>query len=243
MQIVKLDAIDSTNAYLKRTMQIRQLEDYTVALTNEQSSGRGQQGANWVSEPGKNLIFSVFKKCDHFLASHHFYLNLIVSLAIYRTLKSLDVPDLHIKWPNDILSGNSKICGILIETVLAGEMLKSAIIGVGLNLNQTKFPGLPNASSLKLLVSRSFDSDMVLKQFIADLKYRFRFTRDFELQLFRKEYERNLFMKDKQATLILTGELEVKGIIRGVSEEGKLIVALGEKELKEFDLKELKMLY
>ena len=129
MQIVKLDAIDSTNAYLKRTMQVSELEDYTVALAEKQTSGRGQQGTTWVSEQGKNLIFSVFKSFDSFYATKHFYLNIIVSLAVYQTLKKLNVPDLHIKWPNDILSGNAKVCGILIETIMAGGMLKSAIIG------------------------------------------------------------------------------------------------------------------
>ncbi|QCW99187.1 biotin--[acetyl-CoA-carboxylase] ligase [Aggregatimonas sangjinii] len=243
MQIVKLGAIDSTNAYLKRTLQVRQLEDFTVAVAEEQTSGRGQQGTSWVSEPGKNLIFSVFKKFNGFHASRHFYLNFIVSLSIYSTLKTLDIPNLHIKWPNDILSGNYKICGILIETILAGQMLKSAVIGVGLNLNQTRFPELPNATSLKLLAGKSFDRDEVLQMIIENLKSSFQFTGDSELEMLREEYAAKLFMKDCRAAFQILEGQEVEGFIRGVSEGGKLLVEFDNQAVREFDLKELKLLY
>lgn len=243
MQIVKLDAIDSTNAYLKRTMRVRQLEDYTVAVAEVQTSGRGQQGTSWVSEPGKNLIFSVFKKFSGFYATQHFYLNLMVSLSIYRTLEELNIPNLRIKWPNDILSGNYKICGILIETILAGEMIKSAVIGVGLNLNQTQFPELPNATSLKLLTGRSFDRDEVLQMVIENLKSRFLFTGDSEREALREGYADKLFMKDRRAAFQILEGQEVEGFIRGVSEGGKLLVEFDNQAVREFDLKELKLLY
>ena len=243
MQIVKLDAIDSTNGYLKRTLRDGQLEDFTVVLAKEQTTGRGQQGTSWVSEPGKNLTFSVFKKFDGFKAADHFYLNLIVSLAIYRALKNLKVPNLRIKWPNDILSGNSKVCGILIETIMAGGRVKSAIIGVGLNVNQTRFSELPNASSLKLLVGRSFDHEDLLYKIIDNLKYRFQFMKDLELEMLRERYASKLFMKDRPATFKLSDGKEVTGCIRGISDVGKLEVEFEEKGVKEFDLKEVQLLY
>ncbi|TFG78733.1 MAG: biotin--[acetyl-CoA-carboxylase] ligase, partial [Flavobacteriales bacterium] len=149
MRIVKLNAIDSTNCYLKGLMQTEALEDFTVVVANQQNSGRGQMGSKWTSEPGKNLIMSVLKIFNDLPAEQQFSLNVCVSLAVFDTLKSLEIPKLSIKWPNDILSGNLKIGGILIENSLLGTQIRSAIIGLGLNVNQTDFVDLPNASSLK----------------------------------------------------------------------------------------------
>ncbi len=243
MQIVKLDAIDSTNAYLKRTMRNKAIEDYTVVLAKEQLSGRGQSESTWVSEAGKNLTFSVFRKFEALHAQHHFSLNMIVSLAIIETLKNLKVPDLSIKWPNDILSGNYKVCGILIETALVGNQVKNAILGVGLNVNQTNFISLPSASSLKYLLGKSFDHDEVLQVLLNDLKKEFSCASDFDWDSLREKYESKLFKKDKPATFLLPDGRQEIGFISGISDTGKLLVEFDKKGLSEFDLKELKMIY
>ena len=78
-----------------------------------------------------------------------FKLNMIVSLKMIRILKKYSIPKLSIKWPNDILSENKKIAGILIETSLKNGRLNDFIIGIGLNVNQKTFKNLPNATSIK----------------------------------------------------------------------------------------------
>ena len=149
MEIIKLNATNSTNTYLKNLIKEKPIADLSCVWALSQTQGRGQQGASWVAEPGKNLTFSVFKKFDQLPSEYHFLLNMEVSLAIFRALKKLYIPDLAVKWANDILSAKKKICGILIENTLHKEYITASVIGIGLNVNQLFFNDLPNVSSLQ----------------------------------------------------------------------------------------------
>ena len=142
MNIIKLDAIDSTNAYLKELTLKSIPFDYTVVIAEEQIQGRGQRGTKWESEIGKNLTVSVFKKIEGLRVEQQFYISMCVSLALINSLKKFQIPQLRIKWPNDILSANKKICGILIENIIKNNELVGCIVGIGLNINQKKFQHL-----------------------------------------------------------------------------------------------------
>ncbi|MEL6919130.1 MAG: biotin--[acetyl-CoA-carboxylase] ligase [Bacteroidota bacterium] len=243
MQIIKLDATDSTNLYLKKLMASHTLEDYTVVTAKKQLKGRGQMGTIWQSEKDKNLTFSVLKKYNDVHITHRFFLNICVSLAIYDSLKYFHVPDIRIKWPNDIMSGSSKICGILIENILNGQNIQASIIGVGLNVNQTEFKGLNGVSSLKLLLGGHFNLEEVLHKILDNLKQYFSLSNEKPWEYFSNSYQRLLFRKDKPSTFKnKSGELFM-GFIKGVSPEGKLLVNLEDMVLKEFDLKEIQLLY
>ncbi len=242
MRIVKLDAIDSTNTYLKGLMQSETVEDFTVVTADHQKYGRGQMGSKWTSEPGMNLIMSVLKLFDDFQAHEQFSLVICVSLAVVDALKSFEIPDLSIKWPNDIMSGNRKIGGILIENSLKGPKIKSAVIGVGLNVNQTEFVDLPNASSMKLCAGQHFEVNEVLDAVLRNLRQGF--------ETYEKKgptaqwalYEEHLFGKDRKYTFLTDGDQRVVGKIRGVSAEGKLQITLENGALRTFGLKEIKVL-
>jgi BirA family biotin operon repressor/biotin-[acetyl-CoA-carboxylase] ligase len=243
MHIVKLDATESTNQYLKELMFSVEVEDFTVVVADKQLNGRGQMGAKWESEAGKNLTISVLKKNEHLAISNQFLLNICTSLAILQTLKSLSVANLSVKWPNDILSGNSKICGILVENVISGSQIQASIIGIGLNVNQLEFNNLSNVSSLKLLLGKTLNLDELLNDIIKNLKLNFLKLKNNSLKELRADYEFSLFRKDKPSTFKdHKGELFM-GFIRKVSLEGKLVVELEDAVLREFDLKELKLLY
>lgn len=219
------------------------LADFTVVVAKEQLKGKGQMGAKWQSKPGKNLTFSVLKNNLDLPISNGFLLNIGVSMAIYQSLRALYVPDLCIKWPNDILSGNSKICGILIENLLSGDKINTAVMGIGLNVNQQDFDTLHNVTSLKLLLGSTFNLEEVLVLIIKNLETVFSDWEEIESGLLRKAYEDVLFRKDKPSTFENSGGELFMGFIRGVSEEGKLIIELEAKIIKEFDLKEVKLRY
>ncbi len=242
MKIVKLDAIDSTSSYLKGLLRSGPLDDFTVVVAKEQLSGRGQMGTKWASEPGKNLMFSVLKRISPLPVTDQFRLTMCMSLAIYDALKKIGIADLRIKWPNDILSGTSKICGILIENMLSGHQIETTIIGIGLNVNQTNFVNLPNASSLKLLLGKSIPLDELLHSVLEHMQERF-----FELgasdgRTLQNAYESLLFGKEKP--MAFTSENHrFMGMIKGTSPDGKLLIALENDQIREFDLKEIKMLY
>ena len=243
MQLIKLSATDSTNAYLKDLMFNNNFGDFTVVMAHTQLKGRGQMGTNWLSEPGKNLTFSVLVKSQGIQVSDQFLLNIYVSLAIYETLSQLHVPDLKIKWPNDIMSGHNKICGILIENILSGQHIQASIIGIGLNVNQLTFNNLPNVSSLKLLLGSSFNLEELLHNIVANLKSLIGKSREEEYKRLFEQYEARLFRKDKPSTFTDHNNEMFMGFIKGVSSGGQLKILMEDNIQKEFNLKEVRLLY
>ncbi len=243
MNLIKLNAIDSTNSYLKGLSAKNEVPDCTIVMADYQTKGRGQMGTNWVSEEGKNLMFSLFKKIECLHSDEQFYISIATSLAIFKALKQFQIPELKIKWPNDILSANQKICGILIETIIKSNKIKAAIIGVGLNVNQTNFPGVINASSLKQITGILFDRDEILNRIISQIETHVNLVCKGKFRELRSEYEQYLFRKDKPSTFKNPeGELFM-GYIKGITNKGLLNVMLEDNAVKEFDLKEIKLLY
>jgi len=243
MQIIKLNATDSTNAYLKQLLTGNNLEDFAVVVAEEQLKGRGQMGTEWLSEGGKNLTFSVLKNGGVQGVASQFALNMCVSLAIYEALNTLGIPNLAVKWPNDILSANSKICGILIENILLGSLIKTSIIGIGLNVNQTSFDNLPDVSSLRLEMGKDFDLDEILKLIIEKLRKYLTKERLSSATELTSQYQKVMFRIDKPSTFKNKEGAYFMGFIRGVSPSGKLIVMLEDHILQEFDLKEIRLMH
>ncbi|CAH8291376.1 BirA family biotin operon repressor/biotin-[acetyl-CoA-carboxylase] ligase [Mariniflexile fucanivorans] len=243
MNIIKLDATDSTNSYLRRLSVNEPIADYTVVVTKLQTSGRGQMGTVWDSEASKNLTFSVYKDLSEYHLESPFYISMAIALALYKTLSSLSIPKLSVKWPNDILSENKKICGILIENVFKQHKFSSTIIGIGLNVNQVEFDNLPKASSLKLVSGSTFDLDDITKEIIINLKYYFNILKERRLVSLKETYEASLFRKNKPSTFQDAEGVLFFGIIKGVSEYGNLQVLLEDEMIKEFDLKTITLLY
>ena len=111
----------------------------------------------WESEDSKNLLCSIYKKDLGIKVEDQFVLSMLVSLSIIRTLEKLNLPKLYIKWPNDIMSDNKKICGILVENMVKQNSIKESVIGIGLNVNQNTFKNLPNATSIKKIKGVAFN--------------------------------------------------------------------------------------
>ena len=243
MEIIKLNAIDSTNSYLRQLCTKKDLEDLTVVLTKSQFEGRGQMGTTWESEPGKNLICSVYKALGGLAVEESFAVSMITSLAIIKTLKQFSVPKLSVKWPNDILSENKKVCGILIENILKNSRLEASIIGIGLNVNQTLFNNLPLATSIKNLTGTLFDADELLHGILEHLQYYFKMYGEKSFQAVKTEYEVQLFRKGKPSTFKTTSGELFPGFIEGIDDAGNLILKLEDGIIKAFGLKEIQLLY
>jgi len=243
MHIIKLDAINSTNTYLRALSGEKILKDYTVVITNNQTEGRGQRGTEWCSESGKNLTLSVFKDVSAFDLTHPFIISIITSVAVLKAMHYFSIPKLKIKWPNDILSENKKICGILIENIIKQQQYKASIIGIGININQTEFQNLPQASSLKKITGRLFDLDEVAKVILNHLKNTFESFENGQVDALKKSYESNLFRKNKPSTFKDDKGHLFTGYIKSVSESGALQVLLEDGIVRAFNLKELTLLY
>ena len=246
MILIKLDAINSTNEYLKDNIQKNHSKETQVAYTFNQTKGKGQRGKVWTSEPDKNIALSVIFYPKNINVKDQFVLSMQFSLFILNTLKSLDIPNLKIKWPNDIMSGNSKICGILNETKVKGSFIESFIIGFGININQVNFYDLPNASSLKLIKNIDYDLQGIVSLIFQNLKkhdYLTNALKEFsenEFQKLNHQYHLNLYKKgefvqfinnEKEFFCAKILEVNKKGIIK-VQKEDKTIVVYNFQEIK-----------
>jgi BirA family biotin operon repressor/biotin-[acetyl-CoA-carboxylase] ligase len=242
MKLIKLDAIDSTNEFLKGLSNKQVLDNFTVITAESQTKGKGQMGAIWSSEPGKNIIMSVLIK--EFLNEIQciYNLNIAVSVAVVQTLEKLNIPKLRIKWPNDIMSDNKKIGGILIENSIKSDGTIVSIVGLGLNINQTNFDYLPKASSLAVISDNFFNKEEILFSIVDAMQQNIKLWNQNSTSYW-SYYSKILFKKGIPMPFQNNNSENFMGIIQGVSISGKLQVLLEDDSMSEYDIKEIQMLY
>tara|TARA_B100000795_G_scaffold268906_1_gene256855 strand:+ start:463 stop:1194 length:732 start_codon:yes stop_codon:yes gene_type:complete len=242
LKIIKLNAIDSTNSFLKELALSTTLENCTVVVAKEQKKGRGQQDSNWISEPLKNLTISAYFCNIDLEISNQKYLNFAVSLAIFDVLSNQKTKDLSIKWPNDILSANKKICGILIENTVKGRKIKNSIIGIGLNVNQEKFPdSLKNVTSLKKITNKEFDLELLLVEIIEKTEERLKMLSLKKYTNLETDYLNVLYKKNIPTMFKDSNDVLFMGKIVGISSLGHLQIELEDETVKEFGIKEVSL--
>lgn len=241
MRLVKLDAIDSTNNYLKELIRSEEVENFTIISAVEQTQGRGQMGSSWVSEKGKNIIMSVLVKDFLVNAEQVFDLNIAFSLAVLSVLKKHQIPDLAVKWPNDIMSGNKKIGGILIENSFKSNGDIQSVIGLGLNVHQTNFNQLPQATSLFVVAGRDFDLDILIFEMVSELKS---IINHWPLmrENYRAQYTADLFKLNQKMEFKKVDETQFEGSIIGINQFGKILIK-NQDDIFDYDIKEIQMIY
>ncbi len=242
MQISKLDATGSTNKHLKELLGKQELTDYSVISAIKQSCGKGQRGAYWEAEPGKNLTFSMLKMNIGLPVLDSFWINVYVSMALYKVLRALKVPGLKIKWPNDIMAGDKKLGGILIENSVMGSTINNAIIGVGLNINQTIYQKAPNAVSLKMLFGQSYDLDALMQTFAKALQEQLQILPNRDTVVWRN-FETHLYQKGVLHKFYGTEGNTFTARIIGVCENGSLLLQHQDGNEYAYNLQEVKMYF
>ena len=239
MKLITLPTTDSTNRYLKDLVHSEAvLPNYLTVFTPVQTAGVGQYGAKWQSEPNTNLTFSTLFIPKNLTIERAFILNMLVPLAVVKVLKAQNiVAEIKIKWPNDIIIERKKVGGILIENIV------QSVIGIGLNVNQHDFSGLPKASSLANITGRVFKVKKLLKEVMNALEEMLEEVSATSFERVYEEYQVYLFQKGKVAAFRPKTGKDFMGIIRGVTPNGALIVATETEEVKQFQLKEVELLY
>ncbi|QBN20148.1 biotin--[acetyl-CoA-carboxylase] ligase [Flavobacterium nackdongense] len=242
MKLIKLDAIDSTNDFLRGLASKQILDNFTVVTAENQTKGKGQMGAVWDSEPSKNLIMSILVYDFVTDVNRLFDINIVVSISIIQALEDFNIPELSVKWPNDIMSYTKKVGGILIENSIKSDGRIHSIVGLGLNVNQINFENLPKASSLAVICKTTFDKEKILMKIIEKLKQNSQIWAQ-NSDLFWSEYSNRLFKIGIPMAFADQNQQNFMGIIQGVSDSGKLSVLLEDDSIAEFDIKEIQMLY
>lgn len=243
MKVIKLGAIDSTNDFLKGLSRKQQLENFTVVTAENQTKGKGQMGSVWDSEVGKNLTMSVFVKDSLSDVNQIFNLNIGVALAVVEALETFNIPNLMIKWPNDIMSYNFKIAGILIENSIKSDGTVHSIVGLGLNVNQINFENLQKASSLAVICDAQFDKEKIRDEVVEKIKQNIAIVNGGDTTSLWLEYTNRLFKKGIPMPFKDNSNQNFMGIIQGVSAYGKLQILLEDDSIAEFSIKEVQMLY
>ncbi|MCF6349686.1 MAG: biotin--[acetyl-CoA-carboxylase] ligase [Flavobacteriaceae bacterium] len=240
MKIIKLDAINSTNDYLKGLCKEINLENFTVVTARFQTKGKGQFKNNWHSEEGKNLLFSLLVKFKSFKIENQAYLNFAISTAIHAVLHTY-LQHVKVKWPNDIMSRQYKICGILIENTVKNDKISQSVIGIGLNVNQVIFPKkIVNVTSLKKELKKEIDSKLLLEQLISSIKKEIQKLENNQFLEIYNTYIKNLYKLNKPSMFATKVNPFFLGKIIGVTNQGKLQV-LKNDMVKEFNVKEIKI--
>lgn len=236
-----IDTTDSTNLEAWRRIKEGNFAEGTVIWTSHQKAGKGAGSNKWESEEKMNLAASYILKPDFIDADQQFYLNKCVSLAVRDCISELckNKFEVYIKWPNDIIIANKKIAGILIENAIIGNTYSTAVCGIGVNINQEKFPPhLSNAISLKNITGKTRSLKICLET-LSDyvlLWYKRLQLSDFET--IDKTYLEYLYLKNV-ASKFKTENKSFTGKIIGVSAYGNLLVETIPGEISEFGFKEI----
>jgi BirA family transcriptional regulator, biotin operon repressor / biotin---[acetyl-CoA-carboxylase] ligase len=241
-RLIRLEEVDSTNSYLSSKFPGRALPEGSVVWSQNQKKGRGQGANKWASESGKNLTFSIVIYPEFLSPAKQFYISKAICLAVF-DLVSLYTDKVSIKWPNDIYVGDKKVAGILIEHTIERHLIKTSIIGIGININQTSFPGsLPNPTSLAKESKHNYDLEELLTNIIDIIEYRYSMLKDGDLDTIDENYTSELY-KFKKLSIFETKGKKFAGSIEGVEPTGELIIKNDKSEFLHFGYKEVEYIH
>lgn len=234
-----IEESESTNQILWERSELEHVSDFYCLSTGFQTRGKGQGENSWESEKDKNILMSFVVYPQNLHAADAFQLSRWVSLSIVTYLTQKGVKSVSIKWPNDIYVGNRKICGILIQNAIMGSFISKSLIGIGLNLNQTKFlSNAPNPVSLSLITNLQYHVLGEIEVLMNQLQKSYREIWESPVKLVN-EYHRNLYQLNEMREYIIENE-PILASIQGVDEFGRLILLHQNQTTRPYDLKEIK---
>lgn len=237
----RLHSVESTNDFLRSIAPMAKDDRIRIAFAQAQTQGRGQRGTNWRSRTGENVLFSGLFPVPLIPVQRQFDIAVKTSILLIDFLRERGVQDLRIKWPNDILAGNRKLAGILIENSLQGKCISRSLIGIGLNVNQTEFGQLNRATSMQLETGSVY-SLREIQNGLSRL-----FCTRLSDPLFwaanhREAYKGLLYAMGEEVSLVQGSHVST-GVIAGVTEDGRLIQRQPSGRLRYFVTKEVSWNY
>ena len=211
MKIKIFDELPSTQAYVKER---RELGENLLVVAKKQTGGMGTKGRSFSSNEG-GVYLSKLEFYDNFPAKNAFLIMANTAVAVCETLRAFGIEG-KIKWPNDVFVQDKKICGILIENVFQGACIRSSIVGVGLNVNNSLPKELQSiATTMCLSSGRTFSVEEVRGRLIEEL------SKNVEME----KYHAYLGYIGREATLILGNE-RIPATLVSVDEQGALHVEI-----------------
>lgn len=224
---VELSVTDSTNIYAMTHIQHNMATHGSVFFAHQQVAGKGQHGKTWVTEGGQNIILSAIIDPNPLVVGQQFRLSVAVALACFDFFRRYAGDETSIKWPNDIYWRDRKAGGILIENQIRGQHWQWAVVGIGININQTTFdPTLTNPVSLKQITGKTFDPLQLAKELCTYLTQRVHQLLNHPFSALLEEYNRYLFKRNEVVQLKRLNT-RFSCTVLGVNKVGELLVKDG----------------
>jgi len=237
-QTIYSEELTSTNSQASLMLKEGLAAEGCVIYTDFQTSGKGRAGNRWESERGKNLLISIILNPRSIPPEGQFFISMAISLAICDFVDN-HLPGSKIKWPNDIYINDDKIAGILIENSILGGTLESTIAGIGININQVEFPSsVPNPVSLSMSTGIEYDCKVCLEELLVCLEERYEQLMSGRLEQLKNEYLSRMYWLNEWHFYKSEREL-FRGMAKGISEYGRLIIEDENCKQAEFDFKEI----
>ncbi|MGY5351189.1 biotin--[acetyl-CoA-carboxylase] ligase [Wenyingzhuangia sp. IMCC45533] len=246
MNLIKLNAIDSTSLFLKELAKNNELENFTTVVADVQSDGVGQMNTKWHSADGKNLLFTTYVCLKELDIKYQPLISFLVATKLAEVLKVYlnNHTKIQVKWPNDIMSYNDKLAGILVENVIKNGRVASTFIGIGLNVNQLSFPSfLSNVTSMSLITGLDYSKEVLLEAILNEFEsvVNKEYILSHQEQI-KKDYMANLY-KLKTPSMFRDQDEEVfMGKIIDVTPSGLLKVEKEDELIYDYAVKEITFL-
>lgn len=206
----------------------------TLVVADTQNTGKGRRGRSWISPPQTTISMSLGLRPD-FQPDKASMLTLVMALAVCRAIEDVAQVKAQIKWPNDIVVNQKKVCGILTEMNTQMDYIEYVIIGVGINVNQTEFDAEIAKTATSLYVetgSRQSRSDIVTRAMEYFESYYDRFTQTCDMSALMAEYNEKLVNRNAHVR-VLDPKGEYDGISEGINEAGELLVRTEDGQMME----------
>lgn len=237
MKIIHFKKIDSTNTYAKTN--INDLADETVISADFQSAGRGRFTRSWVDLGSENIYMTILFKPEKLLPVHT-NLTQYLSLCLCELLEEFKLEP-KIKWPNDVLLNNKKVCGILAETVFKGSDLKGIVLGIGVNLNASK-DNLDKidrpATSLNLELGQDIDKDDFMVRLLNKFFERYDKFLASGFDLIKADYVKRASFINQNLKIAVFKDI-YEGFCTGIDCDGSLLLRLAAGNIEKFNMGEI----
>ncbi len=237
LKILHYKRLQSTNTTAYRLAQ-QSAPEWTVVVADAQTKGRGRRGRRWESPKG-GLWFSILLRPT--VPSPKLpLLQFLAAVATRQALENETGVSVKLKWPNDLVLGQEKLGGILIESKTLGDRVSFAILGIGLNINQPKADLSPGAASLRLLSRKKHDLRLLLRAILEQVRSTYNdWDRPSKIM---EEWWRNSIHRPSRVQVTLPKDT-VTGISRGIDKDGRLVIETDDHTIRKVSEGSLRILY
>lgn len=239
--IKHLDMVDSTNRYLRDEAENLWVDgkEIVAVTARHQTAGRGQRGNVWSSNDGENLLLSMLVRPGSSIeVANQFLLSQAVAVSLHAAMKCYGI-ETKLKWPNDIYVGNRKLAGILVELDYSGAFVDQAIVGIGLNVNQTEFPPMDRVPvSMKMLLGRDVSVEDVMRDVLCNFSHYYSEMRWGCKEAISAEYRELLLGLGEQRKYV-DADGAFMAVVEGVDPAGHLLLRRSDGTLSRYAFKEV----